>query len=236
MNMFLICVLSVGGYCQVGIASNACPSAAEVSSVIKTNDASYITTEGLVADFVNKFVAAYNANDTMQLASLIDNESQCWILQRLKKTGGKMDIKVKEARRLPDMRIAAILRVTHSEMGTSAWNVLLQDVDGAGRLVKTTMPEIQKENEQLKETYVKAQALVSAVVSSDITKAESIFKEKKTADWVLGAMKTRAKVSIVRVIKDRGGISAEFSVVTDKLSTKEKLLYSTEGFYMDRKD
>ena len=49
-------------------------------------------------------------------------------------------------------------------------------------------------------------------------------------------MKTRAKVSIVRVIKDRRGISAEFSVVTDKLSTKEKLLYSTEGFYMDRKD
>ena len=235
MDVFLICAVTAMGPCMPIVSSNVCHVATPSSLAIQTNDVGIAKANVIVNEFVDKFAAAYNAKKTKELASLLGNESQYWVLERLKKTGGKMEIKVKEVKDQPGKIISATLSVTHSEMGNIVWEVQLQDVKGAYRLVHTEVPDVQKKNELLKDAHVKAKSLISAMNSSNTAVVNSMFKDKKAAEWVLKAMGLRSNVSLVRVRLNKSSAHVDFSVMAGEKPVTEHLKYTAEGFHADEK-
>ena len=233
MDIFLMCTISAMGSFVPIVSSNACRVATQNSSAVQTNNVVMANVNGIVNEFANKFSAAYNAKKPKELASLLGNKSQYWILNRLKKTGGKIEIKVKKVNGCQNKIIAATLSVSHSEMGTIVWDVQLQDVNGAYRLVNTEIPDVQKKNELLKDAHAKAMSLISEIDSSNIVGVKSMFKEQKVEGWVLRAIECRSRVSLVSVRMNKTTVSANFVVLTDKVPVNENLFYSVDGFYVD---
>lgn len=233
MDVFLICTISAMGSFAPIVSSNVCRVATQSLLVVQTNNVITADVNGIVNEFANKFSAAYNAKKSKELASLLGNESQYWILNRLKKTGGKMEIKVKKVNSCQNNIIAATLSVAHSEKGSIVWNVQLQDVNGVYRLVNTEIPDVQKKNELIKDAHAKAISLVSEIGNSNIVGVKSMFKDQKVEKWVLRAIERRSKVSLSSVRMNKSTVSVDFVVLTDKLPVNEKLLYSVDGFYVD---
>ncbi len=213
-------------------ASSACRVVTQNTLAVHTNDVVMANANGIVNEFANKFETAYNAKKPKELASLLGNKSQYWILNRIKKTGGKMKIKVKKVS-CQNRVIAATLNVSHSAMGTIVWNVQLKAVKGVYRLVNTEIPDVQKKNELLKEAHAKAMSLISEIYKSNIVGVTSMFKEQKVEGWVLRAIECRSRVSLVSVRMNKTTVSANFVVLTDKVPVNENLFYSVDGFYVD---
>lgn len=90
-------------------------------------------------------------------------------------------------------------------------------------------------NELLKDAHVKAKSLISAMNSSNTAVVNSMFKDKKAAEWVLKAMGLRSNVSLVRVRQNKSSVHVDFSVMVGEKPVTEHLKYTAEGFHADEK-
>jgi hypothetical protein len=90
-------------------------------------------------------------------------------------------------------------------------------------------------NELLKDAHVKAKSLISAMNSSNTAVVNSMFKDKKAAEWVLKAMGCRSNVSLVRVRQNKSSVHVDFSVMVGEKPVTEHLKYTAEGFHADEK-